>query len=159
MDHSGANTFTKGIWKSVYMTTVASAAIAHVVPHVFYNGSYPTEPLTDSTHAGFTVSVAVHLWAAAATTGTVGIAGEWGTKASKPVSLVAGDNKVTLEIEAATPKLWWPSGMGSQNLYNLTGAADRLQAPFLTGLRSSHRWIPRCPSHVWQRERLAPNRL
>ena len=117
----GANTFTKGIWKSVYMATVGTAAITHVVPHVFYNGTYPTEPLTDSTHAGFTVSVTVHLWAPAPIGfGVVGIAGEWGTTVNKHVTLAAGDNKVTVEIEASKVKLWWPNGMGKQNLYNVT---------------------------------------
>ena len=34
----GANTFSKGIWKSVYLTTVESAAITSVVAHTFYLG-------------------------------------------------------------------------------------------------------------------------
>ena len=41
----GANTFTKGIWKSVYIASVSSAAITSVTAHTFYKGEYPTEPL------------------------------------------------------------------------------------------------------------------
>ena len=30
-------------------------AITHMVPHVFYNGTYPNKPLTDETHGDFEV--------------------------------------------------------------------------------------------------------
>ena len=46
----GAHTFTKGIWKSVYITSTSSAVIRHVVPQIFYEGTYPTAPLTDGKH-------------------------------------------------------------------------------------------------------------
>lgn len=54
---SDARTFTKGIWKSVYVVSVSSAAITHVVPHVFYNGSYPVGPLQPGQHGDFEVQV------------------------------------------------------------------------------------------------------
>ena len=50
-------TFSKGIWKSVYLTSVSSAAITHVVPHTFYNGSYPVGPLQPHRHGDFQVQV------------------------------------------------------------------------------------------------------
>jgi len=37
----GANTFTKGLWKSVYLTTVDAAAITSVAAHTFYKGASP----------------------------------------------------------------------------------------------------------------------
>ena len=45
----GAHTFTKGIWKSVYLAVSAagSAAITHLVPQVRYRGDYPTAPLAE----------------------------------------------------------------------------------------------------------------
>lgn len=51
-----ARTFSKGIWKSVYVVTVTSAAITALVPHTFYNGSFPTAPLQDGNHAPFIVN-------------------------------------------------------------------------------------------------------
>ena len=47
------------------------AAISHVVPHTYYKGSFPTSPLKDGAHSGFTVNVTVHMWAPAATEATV----------------------------------------------------------------------------------------
>lgn len=40
----GSHVFSKGIWKSVYLTAsdAGSAAIAHVVPQIAYLGEYPT---------------------------------------------------------------------------------------------------------------------
>ena len=35
----GAATFSKGIWKSVYVAEVAAAAITHIVPQIFYKGT------------------------------------------------------------------------------------------------------------------------
>ena len=41
----GANTFSKGIWKSVYLATVGTAAITHVVPQIKYLGArHESEP-------------------------------------------------------------------------------------------------------------------
>ena len=119
----GANTFSKGIWKSVYITTVDSAAITAVAAHTFYKGAYPTEPL-GATHGGFTVTTAVHLWVDAPTSGTVTVAGEWGKSASKKVSLVKGDNKVSLDVDASGSDvtLWWPNGLGTQKMYNVTAS-------------------------------------
>ena len=74
-------------------------------------------------HGGFTVSTAVHLWADAATSGTVTVSGEWGAKASKKVSLVKGDNKVSVDVDATSDvALWWPNGMGEQKMYNVTAS-------------------------------------
>ena len=54
-----ANTFTKGIWKSVYVSTqmLCSYLISY---HVFYRGSYPIERMKDGEHDGFDVQVRVH---------------------------------------------------------------------------------------------------
>eukprot|EP00730_Choanoeca_flexa_P008569 TRINITY_DN12506_c0_g2_i18.p1 TRINITY_DN12506_c0_g2~~TRINITY_DN12506_c0_g2_i18.p1 ORF type:complete len:975 (+),score=156.28 TRINITY_DN12506_c0_g2_i18:81-2927(+) len=52
---SGARTFSQGIWKSVYLIQVSTAAITHAVPHVFYNGEHPVSRLQEHNHSGFRV--------------------------------------------------------------------------------------------------------
>lgn len=121
-----AKTFSKGIWLPVYLVGVksSSAAIEHVSPRVFYNGEYPTEPLTDDSHGDFSVDVVVHMTSPAATSGTLTATGAWvGGSASVPVTLPAGASNVTVTLPAANNavKLWWPAQTpGAQNLYNIT---------------------------------------
>jgi len=116
-----AHVFTKGIWKSVYIVSVSSAAITHVVPQTFYNGEYVIEPLEDGKHAGFTVKVRTHLWAPVAVSGTLNVKGAWGTTASSKVTVPAGDSNTTISVAASAQdiNLWWPSGMGAQPLYDV----------------------------------------
>jgi hypothetical protein len=78
--------------------------------------SYPTSALQDGTHGGFTVDVRAHLWAPAATAGTVAVTTEWGATASQHVSVPMGESDVTLKMTAtaAQIKLWWPAGHGAQ---------------------------------------------
>ena len=130
----GAHTFTKGIWKSVYLAATAreGAAITHVVPQIFYQGAYPTTRLEDGKHGGFRVLVRVFLRAAAASTGTLILRASWegGRKVSKTITVPAGESNATIETTASAEqiKLWWPNGLGgAPNLYNLTvsfGADD-----------------------------------
>lgn len=120
---TGANTFTKGIWKSVYLVKVSSAAITHVVPQVRYDGAYPTTRLVDGQHSGFTVGVKVFLESPGGTSGTVEVAGSWGGSNTTQVHLSAGSNTaVTLELKAkaSAMELWWPVGVGKQPLYDVT---------------------------------------
>ena len=141
-DVHGAHTFSKGVWKSVYLTTVAPVAITSLVPHTFYNGSYPTAPLTDASHSPFRVSVAVHLSAPAGASVTVSATGNWSADATtskvsewvragcfasivtrrllwaQTVTLARGDSVVELELWAKPGvRLWWPNNMGDAVLY------------------------------------------
>lgn len=45
----GAHTFSKGIWKDVYIVAIApgEAAISYLAPRVYYQGGYPLSPLVD----------------------------------------------------------------------------------------------------------------
>jgi beta-mannosidase len=122
----GATTFSKGIWKSVYIATVdkGSAAISHVVPHVFYKGAYPSKPLHDGQHAGFDVHISIHFWAPQATTGTVDVRGSWSTLAlTQEVNIPEGDSMInaTISVTASEIELWWPNnvGAGKQTLYGV----------------------------------------
>ena len=97
----GANTFSKGIWKSVYLATVGTAAITHVVPQIKYLGQYPNAPLVDGAHGGFQVDVGVHFWTAAACSGHLSVRGEWGGAHDVgEASIPAGDSKITLRMNA-----------------------------------------------------------
>eukprot|EP01046_Picozoa_sp_COSAG06_P002943 COSAG06_NODE_108_length_23594_cov_43.013450_12_plen_1117_part_00 len=119
----GKATFSKGVWRSVYIAEVTAVAIKHVVPQITYLGEYPTAPLSEGTHGGFKVDVKVHLWGAAkSSTGTLKVTGSWGQTASTQVTVPAGDfvSNVTINAAAADIKLWWPAGHGAQPLYNVT---------------------------------------
>lgn len=123
----GAATFTKGIWKSVYVVKVESAAISHLVPHVFYKGAYPTTPLRDGHHGGFEVVVRVHLYAPREISGNLTVRGSWESddvhaSVSQTIDLPAGETTVNVTLDARDPaayKLWWPNGLGEQNLYDV----------------------------------------
>ena len=124
---TGSSTFSKGMWKSVYLAAVPTggAAITQLVPLTTYNGAYPTAPLTDSTHAGFTLKVRAHMWAPAAVSGSVTVAGSWGgASAPTPVSLPAGESNATVTLVAGpgSVNLWWPNGLPGllQNLYTVS---------------------------------------
>ena len=128
----GKATFSKGIWRSVYIAEVTAVAIKHVVPQITYLGEYPTAPLSEGTHGGFKVDVKVHLWGAAkSSTGTLKVTGSWGQTASTQVTVPAGDSvsNVTINAAAADIKLWWPAGHGAQPLYNVTVTFEPTNRP------------------------------
>ena len=123
--NADARTFSKGIWKNVYLVTASSVTIEHVVPQIFYRGEYPTTPLEDGKHGGFDVQVRVHLRAAAATSGTLTLTPGWAPSApiSTSVTLPAGNSTAVLETvaNASDIKLWWPANTGREHpLYNIS---------------------------------------
>jgi hypothetical protein len=46
----------------VYLVGVDDSAIVHTVAHTFFAGEYPTAPLADGNHSGFTVDVRGAAW-------------------------------------------------------------------------------------------------
>ena len=140
----GQKTFSKGIWKSVWLVTVGSAAITHVVPQIKYLGDFPTSALVDGKHGGFSVEVGVHLWAAAASSGQLSLDGDWGGSGSTAsIAAPAGESKQVLTINATAEeiRLWWPVGHGAQPLYNIsvsyspTGAGPIVKTTRRVGFR------------------------
>jgi len=124
-------TFSKGIWKSVYLTEVprSTVAITHLTPHTKYKGEYPVSPLKEGAHGGFSVNITVHVWAPmGGATGSITVMGSWvssgGAMAvadSGLLRLPVGDSSVSLQLMATAKqiRLWWPTGVGDQPLYNV----------------------------------------
>jgi beta-mannosidase len=105
----------------------AAVAMTHLTPHTHYLGAYPTAPLLDGTHGGFRVNVTAHFWApAGGARGSLTVRGEWdgggSANASGEIELPTGQSQASLQITAtaAQIKLWWPSGLGAQRLYNVS---------------------------------------
>ena len=133
-----ARTFSRGIWRSVYIVSVKDVAISHVVPQIFYSGVYPTEPLSDESHGGFDVNVRVHAFSSVDFTGTLLVKGEWGAQASVPVHLKKNVNTpITVSLgRAENVRLWWPAGLGEQPLYNITASISEVKASRRVGFRA-----------------------
>ena len=123
-DRWGAKVFSLGVWKDVYLVSVApaAAAISHVVPAVTYTGAYPVEPLTDDTAAPFLVDLIVHTRAQRSTKATLTATGEWDPThpVTATVAVPAGEGSVGIKLTAHGVKLWWPNGHGKQPLYNVS---------------------------------------
>ena len=125
----GANTFSKGIWKDVYLVQVnsGSAAIEHFVPHVFYNGPYPASALREGHHGDFRVHLTAHLWSATTSKGSITFRNEWGDSPCTVPNVVVPVSKTTMvncsfTATASQIRLWWPNnvGKGTHPLYGVS---------------------------------------
>ena len=122
---SGLPTFTKGVWKSVYLVpvNVNSAAITSLVPLVKYTGAgWPTTPMAEGS-APFVVDTRVFLRAEHPVSGELTVTGSWGDSATTRVSLGGGGEttRVSVSVVATGPKLWWARGMGrNSTMYTVT---------------------------------------
>ena len=129
-----ANTFTKGLWKSVYVVGMSEGvAISHVVPQIKYRGAYPTQRLVDGAHSGFDVTVRVFFAQLSSSSqsssqssivisGELTVDTEWGSTKKVAVNVPADrSNYVTINVsaEAKDILLWWPNGLGDTHLYQI----------------------------------------
>eukprot|EP00937_MAST-01D_sp_MAST-1D-sp2_P002784 g2784.t1 len=129
----GTPTFSKGIWKAVYLSRVppGGVAIHHLSPQVFYNGPYPTARLPDagsSRDYNFSVVARVEVWSPAAlANATLQLEGSWDDGVVRQVrALHIPARRATVlnvTLPALRPALWWPLGLGPQRLYTLTARA------------------------------------
>lgn len=121
-----SRTFSKGIWKSVYLVPTTHLAITHLQAHVSYTGPYPTAPLTEATASPFSVSVTVFFWAPKAGGATLSVSSQWNAVSSQHVTFGAGDNNATVTLTAQPAKgevsLWWPNGMGTHQTYAVSAS-------------------------------------
>lgn len=132
---TGATTFSKGIWKSIYLLSVLPnyPVITYVVPHTYYtSNNYPLVPLNDNTHDGFDIKIRNHFYVPSTITtmnitGLLTVTGNWSSTDNNntvtvPITLFPGiDNNVTVWLHASTgTQLWWPNELGEQNMYNVT---------------------------------------
>ena len=134
-DTTGADgnpTFSRGIWKDVYLVGVNGFAVQHVVPHPYYTGDFPTAPLPPHMHADFELNVTVYLYAPAALsdTTTLTLSGSWLTQPiTVPVTLNAGSQSISYVMPAAAAdiNLWWPTGISAAHqpwLYTVSAAVS-----------------------------------
>lgn len=144
-DVSKAATFSKGIWKSVYVVYAPIAALDYVVPQIFYLGEYPLTRLQPREHGNFVVNTSVHISTPSTAHGRLSVQGSWGGAASKEVQLRPGKNRVVLSllVKSKEIELWWPSGLGSQQMYNVdvTYTSPNSQVLARTSRRIGFRYV------------------
>lgn len=99
----------------MYIATIAQVGITHVVPRVYYQGPYPTSPLSDATVESFEVDVTVHCLFGRVGDYVVSIATDWGQSSSLDLTVTSpGGQNVSqkLQVHPRSVKLWWPVGSG-----------------------------------------------
>jgi len=145
-DSQGRRAYSFGIVKPIYLIAVHQYFIRHVVPKIYYRGSYPTRPITSHDPDGpFDIQLDIHL----------GIVQQRDTPSSPSDSIAAlkvilggktnvlpiqvtasqeeGMMTTTMSFQSTDVELWWPNGMGQQPLYDLlVGFIDRTKPTIQT---------------------------
>ena len=124
-----------GIWQDV--TLSAEGPVSLDTPQIV-----TTLPLPDTSRAAITLRVPLHNTTANPLQGTLDLSFE-GVHISRPVTIAPGDSTVTFtpadtpQLNVEHPRLWWPNGYGSPELYHLTASvrivnqlSDQIHANF-----------------------------
>jgi beta-mannosidase len=105
----GPRLVTSGIWEPVILEAWSSARIADV---------YTRQKQLAETEA--LLSSILEIESTGKQMATVNILVDDEVVQTKEVSLNSGVNEVEVEYEIENPELWWPNGLGEQNMYHLT---------------------------------------
>ena len=109
-----------GIWQDITLT--AQGPVSLDTPQII-----TTLPLPDTSRAALTLRVPVNNTSSQTLHATLDLAFE-GVTISKPVTIAPGSSTLTLtpadtpQLNIAHPRLWWPNGYGSPELYHLTAS-------------------------------------
>ncbi len=109
-----------GIWQDV--TLSAQGPVSLDTPQII-----TTLPLPDTSRAAITLRVPLNNETQQPIHATLELAFE-GVTISKPVTIAPGASTITLtpgdtpQLNIAHPRLWWPNGYGSPELYHLTAS-------------------------------------
>jgi hypothetical protein len=109
-----------GIWQDVTLTERGPVSLDN--PEVI-----TTLPLPDTSRAAITIKVPLKNESSQPVHGTVDVAFE-GVELSRAVTVPVGGTTVTLspaelpQLNVEHPRLWWPNGYGSPELYHMTAS-------------------------------------
>ncbi len=109
----GPRLVTSGIWKPVILTAWSSARIADV--HTRQK---------ELTEAKALLTSSVNVEASKDEPATVKILIDGNVVEEKKVNLKKGNNDIAVDYTIENPKLWWPNGLGEQNLYKVTAEIE-----------------------------------
>ena len=143
LDSDRLGTYSRGIWKSVYLVTFTSVAVTDMTVHTIYLGPHPTTPLLPHQHRPFDLTTTVHLFAPSALSYTLTLHGEWQEKplTVSTVSVQKGVSSLTLTVEvlASDIDLWWPNGFGDPTLYRVSVNISTANSTLLSARRVGFR--------------------
>src|SRR5580658_2009516 len=109
-----------GIWQDV--TLSAEGPVALDTPQII-----TTLPLPDTSRAAITLRIPLNNTTSQTLHATLELAFE-GVNISKPITIAPGASTITLapedtpQLNIGHPRLWWPNGYGSPELYHLTAS-------------------------------------
>eukprot|EP01052_Picozoa_sp_SAG31_P042593 SAG31_NODE_6814_length_1880_cov_1.220663_3_plen_386_part_01 len=133
---------TQGVWKPVYLLGAAQGFVLDTVATVTSDPSNPQAPLTESA-AKWRVSVSTRVNLTTASSIKYSVVGSWlgASTVSREVELSAGVSSIHVTLEVSDVHMWWPHGMGGQQLYCINvstqiGAAAAIQTQRNVGFRA-----------------------